>query len=301
MGIMKKLCDDVNKYLDRKLAQCVVVLPRDMSENIYSNKDVKLQFLIDGVDGNTATLIMNYVNAATGFYSGKVSKEFLARTGGQIFIPIDAQPVFWYNPDLNTTKFLIPGLLSMILILTAVILTCLSIVKEKELGSMEQIRVSPVGSLELIIGKTIPYTIVSLLIAAFTLFLSYAIFHVEIKGNIFLLFVSTLFFLVASLSIGILISTIADSQQVAFQVASIITMLPTFMLSGFIFPIEGMPFWLQIITNVTPAKFYIVILRSIMIKGVGIEAYWKSMVSLVIFALIFLTLATVRIRKSKPA
>lgn len=292
--------NDVNKYLDQKLAQCVVVLPRDMSENIYSNKDVKLQFLIDGVDGNTATLIMTYVSAATGFYSGKVSKEFLARTGGQIFIPIDAEPVFWYNPDLNTTKFLIPGLLSMILILTAVILTCLSIVKEKELGSMEQIRVSPVGSLELIIGKTIPYTIVSLLIAAFTLFLSYAIFHVEIKGDIFLLFISTLFFLVASLSIGILISTIADSQQVAFQVASIATMLPTFMLSGFIFPIEGMPFWLQIITNITPAKFYIVILRSIMIKGVGIEAYWRSMVSLVIYAFLFLTLATIRTRKAKP-
>ncbi len=291
--------NEINTYLDEKLAQCVIVFPADMSERIYSGDKVKIQFLVDGVDGNTATIIMNYMNAATGFYSQRISQVYFAKFGTNAFIPINMQPAFWYNPDLNTTKFLIPGLLSMILILTAVILTCLSIVKEKEHGSMEQIKVSPVGSLELIIGKTIPYTIVALMIAAFTLLLSNLVFGVQIKGSFAGLFFSTLIFLIAALSIGIFISTIANSQQVAFQIASLATLLPTFMLSGFIFPIESMPLALQILTNITPAKFYIVILRNIMIKGTGIETYWTQMLALIAFGVIFLGIATLRTKMAK--
>ncbi len=290
---------DINKYLDEKLAQCVVVFPESFSEDIGSGRTAKIQFLIDGVDGNTATVIMNYMRSASLFYTQIISQQYLARNGLNTFIPIDPQPIFWYNPDLNTTKFLIPGLFSMILILTAVILTCLSIVREKELGSMEQLKVSPLGSLELIIGKTIPYTVVALFVAAFTLLISNLVFGIVVKGNYILLFISTLMFLIAALSIGIFISTVADSQQVAFQIASVATMLPTFILSGFIFPIESMPVVIQVITNVTPAKFYIIILRSIMLKGVGIEAFWPQMISLLIFASVFLTIATIRTKRAK--
>jgi ABC-2 type transport system permease protein len=290
---------EINKYLDEKLAQCVVMFPENFTEDLNSGKSAKIQFLVDGVDGNTATVIMNYMNSATGFYTQRIAAEYLARYGLKAFIPINPQPVFWYNPDLNTTKFLIPGLFSMILIITAVILTCLSIVKEKELGSMEQLKVSPLGSLELIVGKTIPYTLVALMVAAFTLFISHLAFGIEVKGSYLLLFVSTLIFLVAALSIGIFISTVANSQQVAFQIASIATMLPTFVLSGFIFPIEGMPKVIQILTNVTPAKFYIIILRSIMLKGVGIEAIWKQIGSLIIFSSVFLGIATLRTKRAK--
>lgn len=290
---------DINKYLDEKLAQCVIVFPENFTEDLSSGKNTKIQFLVDGVDGNTATVIMNYMTSATRFYTGKITQEYLARNGLKAFVPIDPQPLFWYNPDLNTTKFLIPGLFSMILILTAVILTCLSIVREKELGSMEQLKVSPLGSLELIIGKTIPYTVVALFVAAFTLLISNIAFGITVKGSYLQLFISTLLFLIASLSIGIFISTIADSQQVAFQVASIATMLPTFMLSGFIFPIESMPVVLQYLTNVTPAKFYIIILRSIILKGSGIEAYWKQIISLMIFSTFFLGIATLRTRRAK--
>ncbi len=290
---------DINRYLDEKLAQCVVVFPENFSEDLHSGRDVKLQFLVDGVDGNSATVIINYVTSATRFYNAKITQEYLSRTGLKAFVPIDPQPQFWYNPDLNTTKFLIPGLFSMILILTAVILTCLSIVKEKELGSMEQLRVSPLGSLELIFGKTVPYTVVALFVAAFTLLIANIAFGIEVKGSYILLFISTLLFLIASLSLGIFISTISDSQQVAFQIASIATMLPTFILSGFIFPIESMPWPIQILTNITPAKFYIIILRSIMIKGVGIEAFWKQIGSLMIFSAVFLGIASLRLKKAK--
>ncbi len=290
---------DVNKYLDEKLAQCVVVFPSDFTQNLRSGKIAKIQFLIDGVDGNTATVIMNYLSAATRFFNGKFTQEFLDKNGMKAVLPIDPQPLFWYNPDLNTTKFLIPGLFSMILILTAVILTCLSIVREKELGSMEQLKVSPLGSVEMIIGKTIPYTVVALFVAMFTLIFSMLAFGIEIKGSYLLLFATTLIFLIASLSIGIFISTVSDSQQVAFQLASLATMLPTFILSGFLFPIESMPWPIQILTNITPAKFYIVILRSIMLKGTGIESFWKQIISLVIFATVFLGIATLRMRRAK--
>lgn len=290
---------EVNSYLDEKLAQCVIVFPPDFAADMQAGKNVKLQFLVDGVDGNTATVIMNYVTSATRFYNNKITQEFLARSGMKSFVPIDPQPLFWYNPDLNTTKFLIPGLFCMILITTAVILTCLSIVREKELGSMEQLRVSPLGSFEMIIGKTIPYTVVALFVAAFTLLISNIAFGMEVKGSYIMLFITTVIFLIATLSLGIFISTVSDSQQVAFQIASVATMLPTFILSGFIFPIESMPWPVQILTNITPAKFYIIILRSIMLKGAGLEAFWKQIVSLLIFATFFLGIATLRIRKAK--
>jgi ABC-2 type transport system permease protein len=290
---------EVNSYLDEKLAQCVVVFPDNFSADMQAGKNVQIQFLVDGVDGNTATVIMNYVTSATRFYNNKITQDFLARTGFKSFVPIDPQPLFWYNPDLNTTKFLIPGLFCMILITTAVILTCLSIVKEKELGSMEQLRVSPLGSFEMIIGKTIPYTVVALFVAAFTLFISNIAFGLVVKGSYITLFFTTVIFLVAALSLGIFISTVSDSQQVAFQIASIATMLPTFILSGFIFPIESMPWPIQILTNITPAKFYIIILRAIILKGVGIEAFWKQIGSLLIFASVFLGIASLRLRKTR--
>lgn len=290
---------EIGKYLDEKLAQCIVVIPKGLSENTGNGGIVKIQFLVDGVDGNTANIIMNYMNLATAYYSKKVSQEFIDRTGMKMAVLINPEPIFWYNPDLNTTKFLVPGLLSMILILTAVILTCLSIVRERELGSMEQLKVSPLGSLELIIGKTIPYTVVSLFVAAFTLAIAMAAFGVEVKGSYFMLFISTLIFLITSLSIGIFISTVADSQQVAFQLAAFITLLPTFILSGFVFPIESMPPFIQVITNITPAKFYIRILRAIMIKGAGIEAYYNDLISLVIFAFVLILIGTIRTRRLK--
>lgn len=290
---------EVNRYLDEKIAQCVVVFPPNFAADMQSGKNVQLQFLVDGVDGNTATVIINYVTSATRFYNNKITQEFLARNGMKGFVPIDPQPLFWYNPDLNTTKFLIPGLLCMILITTAVILTCLSIVREKELGSMEQLRVSPLGSFEMIIGKTIPYTVVALFVAAFTLLISNIAFGMEVRGSYIWLFITTVIFLIATLSLGIFISTISDSQQVAFQIASVATMLPTFILSGFIFPIESMPWPVQILTNITPAKFFIIILRSIMLKGAGIEAFWKQIGSLLIFAAFFLGISTLRMRKTK--
>jgi ABC-2 type transport system permease protein len=293
---------EINKYLDEKLAQCVIVIPNDLSEKLYSNREVKIQYLIDGVDGNTANIISNYANLATITFSQKFSGEILAVKGVKQYKPIKLDPQFWFNPELKTSKFLVPGLIAMILIVTAVISVALSLVKEKERGTIEQINVSPLSSLELILGKSLPFVLIALINAGIILIASYFLFGSEVKGSLLLLFLTTLVFLIASTSLGIFISIVSDSQQVAFTFATFISLLPSFILSGFIFPIDSMPVAVQIITNISPVKFFLKILRAIMLRGVGIEAYWDQLIYLGIFITVLLVLGTIiNKRKSQSA
>ena len=290
----------INTFLDEKIVQCVVVIPNDFSKNLNSRKDADIQFLIDGVDGNTATIIQNYVTGASISFGQKINAELLARTGRKNFQPISLESRFWFNPDLETTKFLIPGLIAMLLIVIAVVTVSLSLVREKEKGTMEQLNVSSLSTIELLLGKNFPYVILSLINAAFILIAGYFLFGVEVKGSILLLFITTLIFLLASTSLGIFVSVISDSQQVAFTIATFLSLLPSVILSGFIFPIDSMPAAVQVITNITPAKFFIVILRAIMLRGVGLEAFWQQVIYLLIFALVMMILSTV-INKKKTA
>lgn len=289
----------IKEFLDQKIVQAVVVLPGDLSGKLFSRQEVKIQILVDGVDGNTANVIQNYFNAATYNYSAKLIQEYLALAGRQAVVPIDPKPRFWFNPELKSTIFLIPGLMGMILILTAVVSISLSIVREKERGTIEQINVSTLSSIEFIIGKTIPYIFISLINAAIVLLAGYILFGIIIKGNILLLLAGTLIFLFASLGMGIFISAIADSQQVAFQAAAVASLLPSMILSGFIFPIESMPEAVQVLTNITPAKFFLVILRAILLRGAGISAFWDQLIYLGIFGIIFMVLAALVDKKSK--
>lgn len=293
--------DQIRKVLDAGDVQAVIVFPQYFSRNIYSGKKAPIQILVAGVDANTASVITNYMRAASATFSEKLSDEALRVTGRQAIIPINLEPRFLYNPDLNSTRYLIPGLISMILIMTAVISIALSIVREKERGTMEQINVSPLSSIELLIGKTIPYTVIALIVASLILLAGYFLFEVTIKGSVLLLFISTFIFLFASLNLGILISTISDSQQVAFQLSALISLLPSFLLSGFVFPIESMPPVIQIFTNITPVKFYIVVLRDILLKGVGLTAFWDQLIYLILFSVFFLGLASIIDRKNKMA
>lgn len=272
----------------------MLVIPQDLSREINSNRSVKVQFLIDGVNGNTATVIMNYVNAATMSYSQKISASFLQRFGRTAFVPINLQPRFWYNPDLNSTKFLLPGLIGMILIVIAVITISLSIVREKERGTIEQINVSPLTTIELMIGKTIPYIIIAFINSGLILFAGFILFGIIIKGSVFWLIVSILIFLFASLSLGLLVSTISDSQQIAFQVGTLVSLIPALLLSGFIFPIENMPLPIQVVTNITPAKFFIVCLRDILLKGEGVRVFWDQLLYMILFSIIVLGIASKR-------
>ncbi len=290
--------EQIKEYLDQHKAQNVLVIPEDFSNDLQLGKETKLQILIDGVNGNTAAVIVNYMNISAISYSLESLSSAAEKKGYPLYNVIEFEPLFWYNPTLNSTFFLLPGLVAMILILTAVVSIALSVVREKEKGTMEQLYVSPVSSIELLIGKTLPYIVIALIIAALILFAGYLLFGIGMKGNYLLLLITTLIFLFAALNLGIFVSSIAESQQVAFQVGSLISLLPSFILSGFIFPIESMPVVIQWLTNITPAKFYIKILRGIMLKGVGLEAFWEQVVYLLIFALFFLIAASVKNKKA---
>jgi ABC-2 type transport system permease protein len=288
----------IREVLDRGEGQVVIVIPEDLSRNINSGKEAKIQILVEGVNANTASVVANYMNIATATFSQKITQEALAVKGREVYLPINLEPRFWFNPDLNSTLYLIPGLISMILIITSVVSISLSIVREKERGTIEQINVSPLSAIELLIGKTIPYTVIALFIASVILVSGKILFGMPVKGNLILLFISTLIFLFASLNLGILVSSIAETQQVAFQISTMVSLLPSFILSGFIYPIESMPVVIQILTNITPVKFYIIILRDILLKGVGLESFWPQIIFLLIFSLVFLTLSTIINRKN---
>ena len=272
-----------------------MIIPKGLDKNIYSgNKNVKIQILLDGVDGNSATIIQNYSLAAIYAFNNKLNEEASRKIGFEIAPPIELKSQFWFNPLLQTTIYLIPGLIALILIVTAVVTVSLSLVREKELGTLEQINVSSLTIFELLIGKLTPYIIISFVNAILILIAGYILFGVVVSGSYLLLFFSTLLFLFASTAIGIYISVISDSQQVAFSIATYVSLLPATLLSGFIFPIESMPEIIQWSTNITPAKYFIIALRSIIIKGTGLQAFWEQWVYMFLFAVVFLLLAMIK-------
>ncbi len=274
---------DVRAAVDEGRVKLVLVIPPGFSADLHAGRAATVQVIVDGMDANAATTIVGYAQAVVQQYSQSIVLERLARSGRNASIPVSAEVRIWYNPEMKSAKFLVPGLIAFILAITGVIATALSIVREKERNTIEQIDVSPVHPLQLIVGKMIPYSIISLVAAGLVLIAAYFLFDVEVKGSLLLLFGATLLFIFAALGQGLLVSTIADSQQVAFQIAALVSMLPTMILSGFMFPINSMPLFLQILSNVTPAKFYLVIMRGIVLKGVGIEAFWEQIVYLLLF------------------
>lgn len=284
--------------LDEGKIKCGLIIPHSFSDDLLAGKPAEVQILVDGSDANSATTIVGYSQVITLQYSQKIVLKELSRIGRGNYIPLQLEARIWYNPELRSAKFLVPGMIGFILAITSVIATSLSIVKEKERNTIEQIDVSPVSAPELIAGKLIPYVLISLAAAILVLIAAYFMFDVVIKGSILLLFGATLLFIIAALSIGLYVSTVADSQQVAFQLATLFSLLPTMMLSGFMFPIRSMPLWLQVLTNITPAKFYLVILRSIILKGVGISAFWPQIIYLLIFISVMVAVSVRRFHKT---
>lgn len=288
---------EIDNLLEDGHALAAIVIGRDFSKQIQSGKETVVQVLIDGANANTASTALGYINIAIQSYSNKILLNALDKQGKSFPIPISAQPRLWYNPELKSSKFLIPGLFGMILMLVAVVSTTLSIVREKEQGTMEQIIVSPLKSMDIILGKTIPYLLISLIATTIVLIMSALLFGVRVEGSIFLFYVSTFLFLLGALGQGLLISTFANTQSVAYIVLILSSLLPTFILSGFIFPIKNMPIWLQAITHIIPAKYYLICVRSVMLKGVGVTAFWEQLVFLLIFCTVIVGLSIVRMRK----
>ena len=290
--------DQINALLDGEKTRVVLIIPQSFSRTLANGKETKIQVLIDGANSFSASTIIGYLNGMVQNYSLNVIVSGLLSTGKEGFsVPIDFRPRVWYNPELKSARYLVPGLIAFILMVVAVVSTSLSIVRERELGTMEQIMVSPIKPLELILGKTIPYTLISLIATGTILVLGYVLFDVQIKGSFLLLFLVTLVFLLGSLALGLLISTIAETQQVAFMIAVTTTMLPTFILSGFVFPIRNMPSIVQAVTYLIPARYFLVALRSIILKGVGLSAFWDQFLLLLGYTTVALVASAVRLRK----
>lgn len=289
---------NMDELLDVEKVRAVIVIPPEFSRDIAAGKDASIQIIVDGANSNTATTVLGYIGAIVQQYSLNVmAKTFYRRGGQQIVPPIDLRPRVWYNPELRSAKFLVPGLIAFILTITAVISTSLAVVREWEMGTVEQIIVSPVKPVELILGKTVPYTIIALIATVIILVAGYLMFDVAIKGSFLWLFVVTFIFLVGSLGLGLFISTVAGTQQVAFMVAVIATMLPTFILSGFVFPIRNMPTIIQAVTYFIPARYFLVALRSIILKGAGLSAFWDQLLLLLAYAALTLAASSVRMKK----
>src|SRR6185369_6444498 len=274
---------DVTGLLNRGDVRAVLVIPPRFGDDAASGRPTSLQFLINGDNSNTATTVMGY---AVGLVSTVSSRyELQARIGSAAGPPLTLEPRVWYNPELRSTLFLVPGLIAYIAMLTAVVSTALSVVREKEAGTMEQIRMSPIGAPAYVIGKTVPYFVISLASSLGVVAVSMVLFDLPVRGSWVSLVACVSLFLVGALAFGVLISTIAASQQVAFQIALLTSFLPTLMLSGFIFPISSMPLFLQGVTHLVPARYFLVILRGILLKGVGVGQLWVDVLSLAAFSL----------------
>ena len=298
LGVFVSGYPEIEDLFHRGEAKIALVIPTDFSEDLLAGRNTRVQILVDGANSNTALQALGYAVQIAAAYSDKLLAEAMMRTGGRQFIPIDLRPRVWYNPDLISSQFLIPGLIGLTLMFTAVISTSLTVVREKERGTMEQILVSPLRPIIFILGKTVPYLIIGLVTATAILILGEVLFGVGIHGNLLLLYTAIVVFLVGALGQGLLISTVTHSQQEAFMLSALTSMLPSFLLSGFIFPIESMPVALRVISNLTPTRFFLVIVRGVVQKGVGLAAVWDQLVFLGIFALLMLLFSSMRLERT---
>ena len=286
---------DVDGLLDRNEARVVLVIPARFGADVRAGRPTTVQVIVNGDNANTATTVVGYALGLVGTLSARYEVE--VRAGSRTGPLLALEPRVWYNPELRSTLFLVPGLIAYIAMLTAVVSTSLSVVREKEAGTMEQVRMAPIGPLPYVLGKTVPFFVVSLASGTGIVAVAMLLFDLPMRGSWLVLVGAVSLFLVGALAFGVLISTIAESQQVAFQIALLTSFLPTLMLSGFIFPISSMPAALQVVTYAVPARYFLIVLRGIVLKGVGPAMLWQDLAALGLFAMIILALASMRLRR----
>jgi ABC-2 type transport system permease protein len=290
----------IDALIDRGLAKTGLVIPHGFGADIAAGRSPAVQVLLDGSDPTSGATAVGYINTIALTYSIKLVTVRLDRFGiSGTRPPLDLRPRVWYNPELRSVRFLISGLIAFILMTVVVVSTAFSVVREKERGTMEQILVSPLRPLDLIAGKTIPYIFISLVSSHAVLLVAAFLFEVTIKGSYLWLLAVMLLFLIGGLGLGILISTVARTQQVAFMMAILMTLLPTFILSGFVFPIRNMPAAVQVVTYFVPARYFLSALRAVLLKGAGLKAFWDQLLFLFGFAVLMIGASAVRLRRGE--
>ncbi len=276
----------IESYFQQGSIKAVVVFEPDFAQKMNENKGATVQIILDASEPNTANILSNYISGIINTYMTQKMKD-------QMVLPvsIQVQSRMLYNPELKSVYMFVPGIITILLMLVSAMMTSLSIAREKEMGTMEALLVSPLNPFQIIIGKVIPYVFLSLINLIVILLMARFVFLMPFNGSLTLLMAESLLFIIMSLALGILISTVSQSQQQAMLLSMFALMLPTILLSGFIFPIENMPLLLQLISHLMPSKWFIIIVKGIMLKGVGLAYFWKETLIIVAMTLFFIGLS----------
>jgi len=282
--------NEVESIFKKGKVKAVIVFEKDFDQQMRNTGIAKIQLLTDATDPNTANTINNYITSITQNYAKEINQDI------QLPFQIVPESRMVFNPEIKSVFMFVPGVMTIILMLVSAMMTSISITKEKEMGTMEILLVSPLKPYQVIIGKVIPYVFLSIINALVIILLSIFIFKMPVQGSFFLLGLESVLFIITSLSLGILISTISETQQTAMMISLMGLMLPVILLSGFIFPINSMPLPLQVISNIIPAKWFIIIIKGVMLKGVGLLYLWKETLILLGMTVFFILLS---IRKYK--
>lgn len=290
---------DLAAQIDSGQARAGLIIPPDYGRTVTAGRDVGVVFVLDGSDPSVASNALSSARLIGASLATRVREETLARRGMTTVTMPGAPQVrerVWYNPDMDSAVFMVPGLIGLVLQFQATLLTASAVVRERERGTIEQLIVTPICPYELMLGKILPYAVIELLVVGEVLLVGTLWFGVPIRGSLILLVAIACLFLVSTLALGLLISTIAHTQFEAFQL-SFLTLLPSVFISGFIYPIDAMPAALQLISKIIPLTYFLVVVRGIIIKGVGIEALLPQIAALTIFGAALLTIASLRFRK----
>lgn len=277
--------NEIENVFKKGKVKAVLVFENHFIKNLETKKQAKVQVITDATDPNIANTVTNYVNAILQNYTQQINRD------NPTAYSIQTQTQLYYNPELKSVFNFVPGVMTIILMLVSAMMTSISITREKEMGTMEVLLVSPLKPFQVIIGKVFPYIFLSIINATIIVLLGYFVFKMPIVGSLFLLAFESILFIITALSLGILISTVTDSQQTAMMISLFGLMLPVIILSGFIFPISSMPLPMQIISNIIPAKWFIIIVKAVMLKGASVSVIWKETLILIGMTAVYILLS----------
>ncbi len=291
--------NEIDDYIDNGKAQIGIIIPRDFGRDILSGKTAQIHSIVDGSDSNTATIGMNYLLMINRNYAQKFIINKIDRLKSQNINPqvIKEETRVWYNPELKSKNFMVPGVLGTLLMILTLMLTSLAIVKEKEIGTFEQLMVTPIRPYELIFGTLIPFIIIGIIDIILVLLIATLWFIIPVKGSIVLLFLLSIVFLISSLGLGLFVSTIVINQQQAMMTSIFFIMMPMMFLSGFVFPVENMPKIIQPVCYIMPMTYYFSIVRGIFLKGIGFHELWKDALMLLVLGIIIFIISIFRFHK----
>ena len=285
---------EIDAYLDRGRAWMALAIPAGYAEHIRSGRPAVVQVVADGTDANSTNVALGYAGSLVASYARELGSSPGAGVTGRL---VEADVRVWFNPELESRDFMIPGILALLLLVVTTNLSSMAIVREREFGTLEQLNVTPLARWELIVGKLLPYATIGMIDVLLVITVAVFWFEVPLRGSVALLLAMCLVYLLSTLGLGLFVSTISHTQQQAMMTSAFFFLLPMIFFSGFIFPIENMPEVIQPVTYLIPLRYFLVILRGIFLKGVGLEVLWPQALALLAWGLGILTLATLRSTK----